>query len=158
MAINGNGIIDRTRFNRHTILLVEDNDDDVFLMQCLFRKSGIPNPLQIVNDGEEAIAYLKGEGAYGDRQKFPRPVIVLLDLNMPRRNGLEVLEWVRQQPGLKQLTVHILSASNRSVDVRRAYELGANAYIVKPGRVQALVEMIKAWHTVAQFSAFPANE
>jgi CheY-like chemotaxis protein len=143
-------------FNRQTVLLVEDNDDDVFLMQSMFRKSGIPNPLEIATDGEQAIAYLKGEGTYGDRQKYPQPVIVLLDLNMPRKSGLEVLEWIRRQNSLRRLTVHILSASDRSVDVERAFDLGANAYIVKPGRIQALVEMLKAWHTFAQFSVFPA--
>jgi CheY-like chemotaxis protein len=148
-------IINRTRFNRQTILLVEDNDDDAFLMQCVFRKSGVSNPLQVVSDGEEAIAYLKGETPYTDRQKYPRPVLVLLDLNMPRKNGLEVLQWIRQQPELKRTTIYILTASSRSVDVKRAFDLGANAYIVKPSKVEALVKTIQTWHAFAQINSFP---
>src|SRR5439155_5314291 len=83
-------IIDRSQFNRQTILLVEDNDDDVFIMQNTFRRSGIPNPLQVVSDGEQAIDYLKGTGPYSDREKYPLPVILLLDLNMPKKNGFEL--------------------------------------------------------------------
>jgi len=151
-------IIDRSQFNRQTILLVEDNDDDVFIMQNTFRRSGIPNPLQVVSDGEQAIDYLKGTGPYSDREKYPLPVILLLDLNMPKKNGFELLQWIREQPDLKRTTVHIFSASSRTVDVERAFDLGANAYLVKPSKVEALIEMVKAWHSLAQFNLFPALE
>jgi len=151
------GIIERAQFNHHTILLAEDNDDDVLIMQSTFRKAAVPNPLQVVGDGEQAISYLKGQGQYSNRQQFPLPVVVLLDLNMPRKNGFEVLGWIRQEPNLKRTTVHILTASSRTVDVQRAFDLGANAYIIKPSKVDALVEMVKAWHTFSQYEAFPTH-
>lgn len=151
-------IIDRSVSNRQTILLVEDNDDDVLIMLSTFRKAALPNPVQVVSNGEQAVAYLNGEGRYSDRERFPLPVIILLDLNMPRKNGLEVLQWMREQPRFNRTTVHILTASSRKVDVESAFELGANACIVKPSRIEALVEMVKAWHTLAQFSAFPATK
>ena len=148
-------IIDRATFNQQTILLVEDNEDDVFIMQNAFRRASVPNPLQVVGDGDQAIAYLQGEGMYSDRQRYPLPIVILLDLNMPRKNGLEILGWLRQQPGLKRAAVHILTASSRQADIERAFDLGANAYIVKPSKVEALVEMLKAWHSSSQFQAFP---
>lgn len=148
-------IIDKTAFRQQTILLVEDNDDDVLIMQNAFKKASVPNPLRTVSDGEAAIAYLSGEGPFGDRKQFPLPVIVLLDLNMPKKNGLEVLQWIRQQVEFKKLTVHILSASTRMADVERAAELGANAYIIKPSRVEELLEMVRAWYSLSQFGAYP---
>ncbi len=154
--MNRDGIISGPMFNRQTVLLVEDNEDDVFIMQRSFHKAEVPNPLQVVADGQQAIAYLEGEGKYDDRQRYPLPVVILLDLNLPKKNGHEVLQWVRQQPGLSRNTVHILTASNRAVDVERAFDLGANSYLVKPSRVEALTEMVKAWHRLAQFEAFAA--
>jgi CheY-like chemotaxis protein len=154
--MNPNSIIDFSRFNRQTILLVEDDEDDVLLMQTAFREADVPNPLRVVGDGEQAIAYLQGEGSYGDRRQYPLPVVILLDLNMPKKSGLEVLEWLRKQPGLRRTTVHILTASSRSVDVTRAFDLGANAYLVKPSKLQALFEMVRTWHRLAQFEIFPA--
>jgi CheY-like chemotaxis protein len=126
MAIGG--IIDSTSFNRQTILLVEDNEDDVLIMQSALRKADVPNRIEIVRDGEEAIAYLQGSERYQDRQRFPLPIMILLDLNMPKKNGLEVLRWLRQQPVLKTITVCILTASSREADVKSAFEAGANAY------------------------------
>jgi CheY-like chemotaxis protein len=142
-------------FNRRTILLVEDNDDDVFIMQNTFKKASVTNPVHVLTDGEQAISYLSGEGRYGDRQQFPLPVIIFLDINMPKKSGLEVLEWIRQQPRLKKLTVHMLTASSRPVDVERAAELNANAYLVKPSRMEQLLEMVESWYAVSQFAAYP---
>jgi CheY-like chemotaxis protein len=150
-------IIDREQFNHHTILLAEDNEDDVLIMQSTFRKAAVPNPLQVVSDGDQAIAYLKGEAPYSNRQRYPLPVVILLDLNMPRKNGFEVLAWIRADPNLRRTTVDILTASSRTVDVERALDLGANSYIIKPSKVDALVEMIKAWHTFSRYKAFPAH-
>src|SRR6185503_2275578 len=107
-------------FDRQTILLVEDNEDDVFIMQTAWRKAEMPNPLQVAGDGEEAILYLKGDGDYGDRRKHPLPIVMFLDLNMPRKNGFEVLQWLRQQSGTKRIIVNILSASSRDEDVNHA--------------------------------------
>jgi CheY-like chemotaxis protein len=109
-------------FEKQLFLLAEDSQNDVFLMQQAFKKAGLPNPIQVVADGEEAISYLKGEGRYSDRAQYPLPMAVLLDLKMPRMNGFEVLEWVRKQPNLKRVVVIILTASNRSSDADRAYD------------------------------------
>jgi len=142
-------------FNQHTLLLADDNQDDLCIMKTAFVQAGVPNELQTVLDGEQAIAYLKGDGEYSDRQRYPFPIVVFLDLNMPKKGGLEVLAWIREQPALKTLTVLILTASNRRTDVGRAYELGANSYLIKPGRFQELVELLKAWHRLSQSAAFP---
>jgi CheY-like chemotaxis protein len=145
-------------FDRRTILLVEDNEDDVFIMQTAWRKAELANPLQVVSDGEEAISYLRGDGVYGDRRKHALPVVIFLDLNMPKKNGFEVLQWLRQQPGLKGITVNILSASSRGEDVTHAFDCGANVYLVKPSKIEALVEMLKAWRSLGRFSVFPSIE
>ena len=142
-------------FERQTILLAEDNDDDVLIMRSAFERAAIANPLQVVNDGEQVIEYLAGQGKYADRSQFPLPIILLLDLKMPKQSGLEALEWLRRQPPFKCLTVHILTASSRAADVQRAGDLGANAYLIKPSRFNDLVEMLKAWHTLAKFQALP---
>ena len=149
-------IIDGPAFDRQTILLVEDNEDDVFMMRRTFQKAGVPNPLQVVADGEQAMAYLKGLGAFSDRQAYPLPLLILLDLNMPKKSGLEVLAWLRQQPGLRRITVHVLTASTRTADVLQALELGANAYIVKPSRIETLANLLNLWHAFGRYQAFPA--
>jgi CheY-like chemotaxis protein len=141
-------------FNSQTILLVDDNEDDVFIMQSVFQKLQIPNPIQTITDGDDAIAYLNGDGRYSDRTRYPLPTVVLLDLNMPRRNGFEVLAWIRAQPTLKNLTVYILSASMRQVDVEQALALGANWYLIKPSQLEALIDLMAAWHCVARHSGF----
>jgi CheY-like chemotaxis protein len=130
------------------VLLVDDSANDALLMSTVFKRGGFVHPLQLAHDGEEAIAYLRGNGRYADRQQYPLPTTVLLDLNMPRKNGFEVLEWLRQQPALKRLRVYILSASSRPQDIERAYDLGANSYLVKPGNLDGLLHMTKclvAW-------------
>ena len=126
-----------------TILLVEDDADDVLLIQRAFRKAKIANPIQAVRDGDEAVAYLSGAGPYGDRRQFPSPVLILLDLKLPRRSGFEVLEWLRGQPGLKRTPVVVLTSSKETADVNRAYELGANSYLLKPVTFEALQEMMR---------------
>ena len=146
--------VDRNNFNQQTILLVEDNEDDTFITRRAFEKAGVPNPIQVVQDGEQTIDYLLGQNNYSNRQRHPLPVIILLDLNLPKKNGLEVLEWLRQQPELRRIAVHILTASSRSLDVERASQLGANLFMIKPSKFGELVELIKAWHTLAQYQAF----
>lgn len=147
-------VITGASFLTQPILLAEDNEDDVFITRSALGRAGVTNPLHIVNDGEEAIAYLQGQGAFADRAAHPLPVLLLLDLNMPKRGGLEVLEWVRRQPGLRRLAVHILTASTRAMDVTQAMELGANAYLVKPSKFADLIALFQAWRQRAQFEAF----
>jgi CheY-like chemotaxis protein len=123
------------------ILLAEDNATDVLLTRRAFTKVGLLNPLQVVSDGEQAIAYLAGTGKYANRSEYPLPVLLLLDLKMPKVNGLEVLEWVRQQPTLRALRIVVLTTSDLYRDVNRAYELGANSYIVKPVEMHQFVKI-----------------
>src|SRR5690606_1658174 len=120
--------IDLFMNQNRTVLLVDDSVDDLFLTRSAFESAGFNCSLHEVKNGEEAIAYLKGEDAYRDRNEFPLPAVVLMDLNMPRKNGFDVLKWVRTQPDLKRTSVIILSASSRTEDVEQAFELGANSY------------------------------
>jgi CheY-like chemotaxis protein len=126
------------------ILLVEDNADDVSLIERALRKAHIENRVQVVNDGDQALGYLNGEGVYADRVAHPLPGLVLLDLKMPRRNGFEVLSWIRSQPELKRLQVVILTGSLEKNDVRRASELGADSFLIKPVTFERLVAIVLA--------------
>lgn len=125
------------------ILLAEDEQNDVFLIKRAFQKAQLLNPIRVVPDGQEAISYLRGDGHYADRESFPLPTLVLLDLKMPRLGGFDVISWVRQQPGLKRLPLVVLTSSKDGPDINRAYELGANTYLVKPVEFDGLVEMMK---------------
>jgi CheY-like chemotaxis protein len=127
----------------HVILLAEDDANDVLLIQRAFQKAGFQNSLQVVCDGEKAIEYLSGAGDYSDRKRFPLPFLLLLDLKMPGTGGFEVLQWVRADRGLKRLLVIVLTSSNLQSDVDRAYDLGANSYLVKPVEFQEMVNMIQ---------------
>lgn len=126
-----------------TILVVEDRPADVLLIRRAFMKAQIGNPMQVVSDGEEAVAYLSGAGAFADRQKHPLPALLLLDLKLPRKSGLEVLTWLRAQPEIRRLPVVVLTSSKETSDVNRAYELGANSYLLKPVTFESLLDMIK---------------
>ena len=125
------------------VLLAEDDPNDVLLIQRAFQRNHVSNPVQVVRDGEEALAYLSGQAPFADRERHPLPVLMLMDLKMPRKSGLEVLEWVRQQPGLKRLPIIVLTSSNQSPDINRAYELGANSYLVKPAGFDSLLDLVK---------------
>jgi CheY-like chemotaxis protein len=127
----------------YTILLVEDDPNDVMLMERAFRRANLANPLRVTGDGEAAIAYLSGQPPYTDRDQYPMPLMILLDLKLPRKSGLEVLAWLRQQPGLKRLPVVVLTSSREASDINRAYDLGANSYLVKPVDFDALLDMVK---------------
>lgn len=129
-----------------TILLVEDSSVDILLMQRAFRDRIFTNiSLQIVRDGDAAVFYLNGDGEYSDRDRYPLPAIILLDLKLPRRSGHDVLAWLKQQPQLKRLPVVILTSSNQTLDVRRAYDLGVNSYLVKPVGFASLSEMMQSF-------------
>jgi len=114
------------------ILLVEDREDDIVLIQKAFRRAKIEPALQIVRGGEEAISYLSGTGKYSNRAEYPLPWLVLLDLKMQRVDGFEVLQWIRKEPGLQALIVVVLTSSEQIWDVNKAYESGANSFMVKP--------------------------
>jgi len=114
------------------ILLVEDSQDDILLMRRALLVANIVNPLQVVRSGDEAIDYLSAKGRYTNRAEFPLPGIVLLDLKMPGKDGFEVLAWIRRSPTLSALRVIVLTSSNRIEDVTRAYQWGANSFLVKP--------------------------
>jgi CheY-like chemotaxis protein len=114
-----------------TVLLVEDQEDDIFIMKMACQRTGIPHLLQIAADGDMAIDYLSGKGEYQDRTVYPLPDVVFLDIKMPRRDGHEVLKWIRAQPGLKNLPVVMLTGSAQKADVDRAYELGVTSYLQK---------------------------
>ncbi|MBD0266636.1 MAG: response regulator [Tolypothrix sp. Co-bin9] len=130
--------------SRRTILLVEDDPNDILLTQRAFRKANLEEAsLQIVSDGDTAVFYLSGEGQYSDRNLYPLPVLMLLDLKLPRRSGHEILAWLRQQPELKRLPVIILTSSKENMDINQAYDLGANSYLVKPIGLTALVEVVQ---------------
>ena len=128
------------------ILLVEDNEDDVFLMKRAMKMAGVTNPMVVVSDGEQAIDYLAAEGKFKDRQTFPMPAVVFLDLKLPLRSGHEVLGWIRGQPTLESLVVVVLTSSDEPSDLRRAYSLGANSYLVKPLTPKQLTNLADAFN------------
>ena len=125
------------------ILVVEDREDDILVMRKAFQRAAVPNPVCFMRDGEEAIAYLSGEGKFANRDEYPLPVLVLLDLKLPRKDGFEVLAWIRRQPGLRALPVVVLTSSSEIRDVNRAYSLGANSFFVKELDFQGTVDLGK---------------
>ena len=128
------------------ILLVEDDPDDVALIIRAFQRANLANPVKVARDGEEAVEYLSGAGPHADRTSSPLPVLILLDLKVPRRNGHEVLEWMRAQDGLRRIPVAVLTSSRERRDVDKAYDLGANAYLVKPVDFEELLRMVSSLH------------
>lgn len=112
-----------------SILLAEDDENDVFLLQHAFKEAGLDHPLTVVTDGQSAIDF------FSEVQEKPSrrlPALVLLDLKMPRRTGLQVLQWIRAMPIIRTIPVMILSSSDNRIDVEYAYEAGATAYLIKP--------------------------
>jgi CheY-like chemotaxis protein len=131
-----------------TVLLVEDNPRDVRLTQRAFVRTGLPHDLRVVRDGDEALAYLRREGAYKEPGTAPRPDVILLDLNLPRMSGHDVIQCLKQDARFKHLPVIVLTTSGRPDDVRLAYEAGANAYLLKP------VEFARFTEIMAQLGKF----
>jgi CheY-like chemotaxis protein len=130
--------------NSFTVLLVEDDLNDIFLVKRAFKRAQIQNPLQIVTDGLEAIQYLRGAGKYADRQNYPWPKLIVMDIKMPRKTGFEVLEWVKHEAPLRRIPIVIVSSSDNPADINRAYELGANAYMVKPVDYRAVERLFES--------------
>lgn len=142
-----------------TILLVEDNDDDVLLMKQAVAAAGIRNPVQVAEDGREAMEYLAGRGKFADRKKYPMPAVALLDLKLPYVSGHEVLKWIRQQPELQTLVVIVLTSSAEPGDLKESYAAGANSYIIKPPTATQLAELAKAfrWYWL-EFNEFEGGK
>jgi len=130
------------------ILEVEDDKNEAFLLRYAFEQAGITDAVHVATDGQMAIEYLAGSPPFADRLEYPLPKLVILDLNLPRKNGLEVLEWIRQQPVLKRLVIILFTSSCFPADVDRAYDLGANSFIEKPVDLEHALEiarLLKGW-------------
>lgn len=126
------------------VLLVEDDLEDVQITQRAFERGRIANPLHVVRDGEEAVHYLRHTGPYADEADAPRPGLILLDLNLPRLSGREVLEQIKSDPSLKRIPVVVLTTSSDEADVRGCYDRGANTYITKPVEFSKFLEAVIA--------------
>jgi len=137
-----------------SVLIAEDDPSDAFLLRRAFAAAEVPATLHFVRDGQEAIDYLEGENSFSDRATHPLPDLMLLDLKMPRLNGFDVLDWLRKKPGLKRLLVTVLTSSDQPRDINRAYDLGANSYLLKPHNSSQLAELVrriqKYWMEVNQ--------
>jgi len=127
-----------------TILIVEDDANDRFLIERAFRAIGVTDPIQIVDDGAEAIAYMMGEGKYADRQKFAYPTFVITDLKMPRADGFAVLEFLNGNPEWAIIPTIVLTASQDLDDIKKSYMLGASSYHLKPQNFEDLQKQLSA--------------
>jgi CheY-like chemotaxis protein len=128
-----------------TILLVEDNEDDLFLMKRALRSARIANPVIVVETGQEAMDYLGGAGKFADRDSYPIPAAVFIDLKLPFVFGDEVLAWIRRRKAFESLVVIVLTSSNQASDLNRCYSLGANSYLIKPPTAEQLEARAKAF-------------
>lgn len=138
------------------MLLVEDDPNSVFFFEHVAKKLGIANSIQVAKDGQEALDYLDGRGSFADGLKHPRPALVILDLKLPFASGFDVLQHIRAQPALRKIVVVMLTASASEKDITQAYQLGANAYLVKPLQLEDLEMLVKAirdfWLTHNRFA------
>lgn len=130
----------------HAILLVEDNPADVKITQRALKESGLPVELIVVRDGEEAVSYLLRQGAHAETPRWRSPDLILLDLNLPRMNGRQVLERIRATPELRTVPVVVLTTSRRQEDVQQMYAAGANTYIEKPQDFHRFVQVLDTIH------------
>jgi CheY-like chemotaxis protein len=143
--------------NMPTVLRADDNDDDNLLLRQACRKNSVAFRLEIVTDGQTAISYLSGAGIYSDRSRFPLPELLLLDLKMPRKNGFEVLDWLRKDPFFQNLPVSIFSSSQNSRDLEQAYTKGATWFLMKPAdfrELEALARAVGEWLVTKNQSVF----
>jgi CheY-like chemotaxis protein len=128
------------------MLIAEDDPHDIFLIKRALEKSGLPIKPRFFSDGEEALNYLLGKGPFENRKTYPLPHLLLLDIKMPGKNGFDVLHDVRTSPELKRLVAVMFSSSSEQRDVDRAYDLGANAYVVKPTDSRELLTLMQRLH------------
>src|SRR5262245_26941035 len=129
------------------ILIAEDMENDVLMLRRAFFQAGLIVPIHVVSAGDECIAYLEGTERYSNREEFPLPDLLLLDLKMPRVNGFDVLRWIRSRPSLSSLRVIVLTSSERIKDVNEAYALGANSFLTKPLDFTDFKNAISAMYT-----------
>lgn len=142
------------------ILVAEDDENDVFLLQRAFKKTGVDLPCYVCKDGGEAMAYLKGEGKFADRVAHPFPRVLITDLKMPRCSGFELLRWLHDHPECDLIPKIVLSASAVPDDVKLAYHLSANCYFRKPTSFDELVELVRlvqAFWVRAELPELPKN-
>ena len=125
------------------ILLVEDNPDDVKITERALKKGKVLNNLYVARDGQEALDFIYNKGEYSDPQKAPKPGLVLLDINLPKINGIDVLKKIKSDEKLRRIPVIMLTVSKRDEDIIRSYDLGVNSYIIKPVEFDKFVETIK---------------
>lgn len=126
-----------------TILLVEDTLSDATLIQRGFDKSNVQNPIVWVKNGQDALGYLSGFGQYGDRIRYPMPALILLDLDLPQMTGFELLQWKRTQPSIRRIPVVVLTGDSATSAINSAYDLGANSYLIKPGKPDEILRIVK---------------
>lgn len=131
-------------FDKNLFLLVEDSEDDVLLIRRAFAKANVRDALQVARNGDEALAYLKGEGRFSNRSEFPLPDLLLLDLKLPGKDGFEVLQFIRREPAFRALRVVVLTSSDDIRDINRAYQLGANSFVVKPVESDDFTSIVQA--------------
>jgi CheY-like chemotaxis protein len=124
------------------ILLVEDDDGHARLIERNLRKVSLINPIERVPDGQEALDYLTNQGRFGDSQKYPRPQLILLDINLPRLDGIEVLERIKQDPKLRAMPVIMLTSTDTQAEIDRCYRAGASGYVAKPVNINSLGEKL----------------
>lgn len=139
------------------VVLIADNcETDLLRISSVFQAAGFAPPIQCAHDGNEAMAYLRGEGTYHDRDQFPLPSVLLLDLNILQKHRFEILTWLYAEPEAKRLPVYILDAASRPEDLEQAYDLGAHAYLIKPYSTEALTQMVNqlsVWLKTHQLAA-----
>jgi CheY-like chemotaxis protein len=137
-----------------TILMADDDADDRRLTRDALEESRLANDLRFVENGEELLSYLRNKGKYADRDAFPRPGLILLDLNMPRMDGRTALKAIKADSELRQIPVTVLTTSKADEDIFRSYDLGVNSYIVKPVTFEALVDILqtleKYWFEIVE--------
>jgi len=128
------------------ILLLEDSDDDVFLMNRALKAAGVKSKVHVARDGQEAMDYLSGVGPFSDRQNFPLPGFVFLDLKLPYFSGFQVLAWMADKSELSKIFVAVLTSSEEPKDIKRSYELGARTFLVKPPSASMIKDIARAFN------------
>lgn len=137
------------------ILLVEDNPSDAALLSDAFEQWGVANPMRVVKDGNEAIEYLEGTGDYRDREQYPMPSLVLLDLNLVQLSGFGALGWIRSREERDTLPVVLLTGTEDPMDLQRAYQLGANSFLIKTGNLEELRKRLNDVNEMVLLPKFP---